>query len=135
MPIIGYFLGKSFENVISNVGHWIAFILLAFIGIKMITESLNDDNKNYNERVSFMAMILLATATSIDALAVGVTFAFLNVNIFAAAAIIGVITFIVSVAGVKIGNIFGDKYKKKAGIFGGIILILIGCHILLENLL
>jgi len=135
MPIIGYYLGRSFENVISNIGHWIAFVLLVLIGIKMIRESRCQDIKNANERVNFISMTVLAIATSIDALAVGVTFAFLDINIWLAATLIGLITFTLAIAGVKIGNIFGDRYKKGAGIFGGIILILMGCKILLENLL
>lgn len=135
MPTIGYFLGKSFENLIINIDHWIAFILLGLIGIKMIREALKKDSENSNENVNLRTMFPLAIATSIDALAVGITFAFLNVNIILAVCVIGIVTFFLSIIGVRIGNIFGDKYQNKAEIFGGTILILIGLKILLEHLL
>ena len=134
MPVIGYFLGVGFKASITAVDHWIAFILLGLIGGNMIKEALSDEEENCDDDLSFKTMIMLAIATSIDALAVGVTFAFLNVNIFLAASIIGVTTFVISVCGVKIGNVFGLKYKSKAELAGGIILILMGVKILLEHL-
>ena len=134
MPLLGYFLGTTFEGVVTNIDHWIAFILLSIIGIKMIKESFSKETKNYNDDVSVKTMLILSIATSIDALAVGITFAFLNVHIVSAASIIGVCTFLISFAGVKIGNIFGTKYKSKAELAGGIILILLGFKILFEHL-
>lgn len=135
MPVIGYFLGSIFESFITSIDHWIAFLLLTIIGINMIREAIGgEDNGNSNDRVDFKTMIVLAVATSIDALAIGITFAFLNVNLLFASSTIGIITFILSVIGVKIGNKFGDKYEKKACLFGGTILILIGLKILLEHL-
>lgn len=134
MPVIGYLLGMSFQDAITNIDHWIAFILLAGIGLNMIKEALSKDKEEANDSVKFKDMIILAIATSIDALAVGVTFAFLKVNIVLSVSLIGIITFIISVVGVKIGNIFGDKYEKKAELAGGIILILLGIKILLEHL-
>lgn len=112
MPVIGYLLGMSFQDAITNIDHWIAFILLAGIGLNMIKEALSKDKEEANDSVKFKDMIILAIATSIDALAVGVTFAFLKVNIVLSVSLIGIITFIISVVGVKIGNIFGDKYEK-----------------------
>lgn len=136
MPIIGYFLGESFESLVTSIDHWIAFILLLFIGINMLKEAFGkSEEDNKNDDTSFKTMIILAVATSIDALAVGITFAFLEINIFIIGAIIGVITFIISAIGVIIGNKFGDKYEKRAEIFGGVILILMGIKILLEHLL
>ena len=134
MPVIGYFLGTAFESFVTQVDHWIAFILLSIIGINMIKEAFECDCENTNDKVDFKTMFVLAIATSIDALAIGITFAFLRTNITLAAIVIGVITFILSLIGVKIGNKFGNKYQKKAEIFGGIILILIGAKILLEHL-
>lgn len=133
MPLIGYILGVQFKNKIESIDHWIAFVLLALIGINMIKEAFSDEENSDND-FSFRTMVLLAIATSIDALAVGVTFAFLSVNILLAIAIIGCTTFIIAIIGVKIGNIFGLKYKKNAEIAGGVILILIGLKILLEHL-
>lgn len=136
MPIIGYFLGESFENLVTSIDHWIALILLSFIGINMIREALGkSEEDNKNDDTSFKTMVMLGIATSIDALAVGITFAFLETNIFIIALIIGVVTFIISSIGVVIGNKFGDKYEKRAEIFGGVILILMGIKILLEHLL
>ena len=135
MPALGYLLGFNFQDRISNIDHWVAFILLGVIGINMIKEAISKDNDVHNESVKFKEMIVLAIATSIDALAVGITFAFLNVNLILAISLIGIITFIISVLGVKVGNIFGDKYEKKAEFMGGIILILLGIKILLEHLL
>lgn len=136
MPAVGFFLGVGFENKIKSIDHWIAFILLFLLGVNMIKEAIekNGDKKEEDDRTDSKTMIVLAVATSIDALAVGITFAFLSVNIFLAISIIGIITFIISAIGVKIGNVFGDKYEKKAEITGGVILILIGVNILLEHL-
>lgn len=135
MPAIGYLLGTRFEKYVTSIDHWIAFILLAFIGINMIKEALSGDEDEANDSVDLKTMFLLAVATSIDALAVGVTYAFLQVRIIPAVSFIGVTTFVLSVAGVKIGNVFGLRYKSKAEIFGGIILIVMGAKILAEHLL
>ena len=135
MPVIGYFLGTAFESIITNIDHWVAFILLGIIGGNMIKEAFEDESENCNDDVGFKTMIMLAIATSIDALAVGITFAFLKVNLIAAISMIGVITFALSVVGTKIGNRFGDKYESKAELVGGIILVLLGIKILLEHLL
>ena len=134
MPTLGYFLGTAFQSLVTSVDHWIAFVLLGIIGGEMIKESFEIDSENQNDDVSFKTMIILAIATSIDALAVGITFAFLNVNLGLAVNLIGIITFILAVAGTKIGNRFGDKYEKKAEFVGGVILILLGVKILLEHL-
>ena len=134
MPVIGWLLGRQFESLIKSVDHWIAFALLALIGANMIRESFKKDDNDINDSFSLKVMLPLAVATSIDALAVGVTFAFLNVNIVIAALTIGVITFGFSAAGVKIGNVFGAKYKSKAELAGGIALIVIGTKILIEHL-
>ena len=134
MPVIGYFLGSTFESFITNFDHWVAFILLAIIGGNMIKETFNTECDTISDDVNFKTMIILAIATSIDALAMGVTFAFLNVNIIPAISFIGVVTFTCSAIGVKIGNVFGLKYKSKAEIAGGVILILLGCKILIEHL-
>lgn len=135
MPTIGYLLGTRFEKYVTSIDHWISFVLLAFIGINMIKEALSGDEDEANDSVDLKTMFLLAVATSIDALAVGVTYAFLQVRIIPAVAFIGVTTFVLSVVGVKIGNVFGLRYKSKAEIFGGIILILMGAKILAEHLL
>ena len=134
MPVIGYFLGIGFEHIITRIDHWIAFILLAVIGLNMIRESFKKDDDERNDNIDFKTMIILAIATSIDALAVGITFAFLKVDLTLSISLIGIITFVISLIGVKIGNVFGDKYEKKAEIFGGVILILLGIKILLEHL-
>lgn len=136
MPLGGYFLGKQFEEYIVKFDHWVAFVLLAVIGGNMIREALSkDEDECHCESFGFKAMIPLAVATSIDALAVGVTFGFMpDVNITFAVLFIGVITFTLSGVGVKIGNVFGAKYKAKAELAGGIILILMGTKILLEHL-
>lgn len=133
MPLIGYVLGVGFEDKIKSLDHWIAFILLVFIGMNMIKEAFETKEES-NDKIDFKTMIILAIATSIDALAVGVTFAFLNVNIMLAISLIGIITFIISMIGVKIGNVFGDKYETKAELAGGFILIFLGVKILLEHL-
>lgn len=134
MPLIGYYLGSVFSHIITTYDHWIAFVLLAIIGGNMIKESLDKDEEKADASMSVKSMFLLAVATSIDALAVGVTFAFLDVNIIPAVSFIGIITFICSALGVKIGSIFGTKYKSKAEFFGGTVLIIIGLKILLEGL-
>lgn len=133
MPLIGYFLGSFFAEMIEKYDHWVAFVLLAIIGGNMIKESFDKDEK-VDSSMDVKSMLLLAIATSIDALAVGVTFAFLQVQIVPAVSFIGVITFIFSAAGVKIGSLFGTKYKSKAELFGGIVLVLIGIKILLEGI-
>ncbi len=134
MPIIGYFLGSTFSGLVERLDHWIAFLLLALIGGNMIKESTDDEIEKRNDRVDFKTMILLAIATSIDALAVGVTFAFFEINILLSVTIIGVITFVLSLIGVLVGNKFGDKLQNRAELTGGIILIIIGLKILLEHL-
>ena len=134
MPVLGYFLGSSFSAFVQKVDHWIAFILLSIIGVNMIKESTDDEVEKRNDNVDFKTMVVLAIATSIDALAVGVTFAFFEVNILLAISIIGIITFILSIFGVIIGNKFGDKFQNRAELAGGIILIIIGLKILLEHL-
>lgn len=133
MPLIGYFLGSFFAEMIEKYDHWVAFVLLAIIGGNMIKESFGKDEK-VDSSMDVKSMLLLAIATSIDALAVGVTFAFLQVQIVPAVSFIGVITFIFSAVGVKIGSLFGTKYKSKAELFGGIMLVLIGIKILLEGI-
>lgn len=138
MPCIGWFLGKQFESYITSVDHWVAFALLAFIGGKMIYDVFHENRKDCccekTDRLNIKEVFTLAVATSIDALAVGISFAFLQVNIVEAVSVIGITTFVLSIAGVVIGNIFGAKYEKKATLAGGIILILIGLKILLEHL-
>lgn len=134
MPLIGYFVGISFADFVTNVDHWIAFVLLALIGSNMVKESREKDEVEACPDFSFRKMLALAVATSIDALAVGVTFAFLRINIWTAALVIGVTTAAISGAGLKIGNIFGSRYKSKAELVGGIILIAMGARILVEHL-
>ena len=134
MPTIGFFLGTQFKDQITSIDHWIAFVLLGLIGINMVKEALSNEEEQADDSIAVKEMFMLAVATSIDALAVGITFAFLNVYIVSAASIIGVCTFLISFAGVKIGNIFGTKYKSKAELAGGIILILLGFKILFEHL-
>ena len=135
MPFIGWLLGSTFEQYIVSFDHWVAFALLTLIGGNMIKESLSHDEEKQDSGFGFKAMFVLALATSIDALAVGITFALLpDVNIGFAVLFIGIITFTLSALGVKIGNIFGAKYKSKAEFLGGLILILLGTKILLEHL-
>ena len=138
MPYAGWLLGAQFAGYIQHLDHWLAFFLLAFIGGKMVWESLKGEAEETACAVSvtldYKQLLLMAVATSIDALAVGVTFAFLSVNIVWAVSFIGVTTFTISFIGVKIGNIFGTRYKSKAELAGGIILVLIGVKILLEHL-
>jgi putative Mn2+ efflux pump MntP len=133
MPAIGYFAGFYFAKKIQVVDHWIAFILLGIIGGKMIKESMSKEEAA-NASFQFIRMLVLAIATSIDALAIGITFAFFTVNIFKAAVITGLITFCISVAGVNIGSIFGSKFKSKAELLGGVILVVLGIKILIEHL-
>ena len=138
MPLIGYFLGSTFADKITSIDHWIAFVLLALIGGNMIKEALEKDDEKVNDSLGFKTMLVMAIATSIDALAVGVSFAFTDFEpdwfVYIAFVLIGVITFTLSSIGVKIGNIFGTKYKSKAEFAGGLILILLGLKILLEGL-
>lgn len=133
MPVVGFLLGKGFADFIVSIDHWIALILLSFIGINMIRETFEEEEKS-DDDVSFKNMVLLAIATSIDALAVGITFAFLKTNILISVVVIGITTFIISALGVVLGNKFGDKFEKKAQILGGIILIGMGIKILIEHL-
>ena len=138
MPLIGYLLGSTFADIVSAYDHWVAFVLLALIGGNMIKEAFEKDdecdcNKKEKNCFGFVSMLTLAVATSIDALAIGVTFAFFKVAIIPAIITIGITTFLFSVAGLKIGHIFGCKYKSHAELFGGVILILIGLKILLEH--
>lgn len=133
MPLIGYLGGRYFTDLITGYSHWIAFVLLVIIGGSMIKEAFGEE-ENVDSSMTARSMFVLAVATSIDALAVGVTFAFLKVSIVPAVSFIGVVTFVCSAIGVKIGSIFGMKYKSKAECCGGIILILIGLKILLEGL-
>ncbi len=133
MPVLGYLLGARFESVITSIDHWIAFALLLVIGGNMIRESFGEAEK-LNDDFGFKTMLMLAVATSIDALAVGITFAFLQVRIVPAALLIGVTTFCLSSLGIYIGNRFGARYKSRAELAGGVILILIGSKILLEHL-
>ena len=133
MPVIGYLLGFRFESVIESIDHWVAFVLLAFIGGNMIKESFGKAEE-LNDDFGVKTMLLMAIATSIDALAVGITFAFLEVQILPAAGLIGVTTFLLSFVGIYIGNVFGARYKSRAELAGGIILVVIGVKILLEHL-
>ncbi|MDR2842928.1 MAG: manganese efflux pump MntP family protein [Spirochaetaceae bacterium] len=139
MPAMGYFAGINFVDKIQNLDHWIAFVLLGFIGGKMIKDSFSKDKESGKEKTSeytfkFTKMIILAIATSIDALAVGITFAFFDIDIFKAVIIIGITTFIISTCGVKIGNIFGTKFKSKAECAGGIILVILGIKIVVDHI-
>ncbi len=144
MPLIGYFLGVKAEVYIESIDHWLIFIILGFIGLKMIRDALSDEEENdcgcevgngdRRNGFDFKGLIILAVATSIDALAAGITFAFMEINVSETIIFIGVLTFILSLAGVKIGNRFGAKYQTKAEVFGGIVLILIGTKKLLEDL-
>ena len=134
MPVIGYFLGVSFADRIKSVDHWIAFVLLALVGGNMIREAFGKEEERASADLDVKTMFIMAVATSIDALAVGVTFAFLDQNMPLAVSLIGVTTFMLSMLGVKVGNLFGVKYKSKAEFIGGLILILLGAKILLEHL-
>ncbi len=136
MPLLGYFLGVSFADKVASVDHWIAFVLLGIIGGKMIVEACRkDESCEYDPDFSFRTMLMLAVATSIDALAVGVSMAFLGADIVSAVLLIGLTTAAFSAAGVWLGNIFGCRFKKKAEFAGGLILVAIGVKILLEHTL
>lgn len=134
MPLIGYLLGARFQSMIVAVDHWIAFVLLGIIGINMIREAREEDEEELDGDFSWHSMLPMAIATSIDALAVGVSFAFLQVDIVPAVSFIGTVTFVLSGIGVKVGSVFGAKYKSKAELAGGLALILMGAKILLEHL-
>jgi putative Mn2+ efflux pump MntP len=137
MPMIGYFVGSYFTNKIENFVHWIAFVLLGFIGGKMIKDSFAKKNgawKRDKNSFGFIKMLLLAVATSIDALAIGITFAFFQVNIYTAVLITGITTFFISMGGVILGNIFGKKLRSKAEFIGGAVLVIIGIKIAVENI-
>ena len=135
MPIVGYFLGVSFSGIVASVDHWICFALLVLIGINMIREALSDDEEDIDGNLAPRTMFLLAVATSIDALVVGVTLAFAGANIWLAAAIIGVVTFVLSFSGLYLGRVIGSKFGSKAGILGGLVLIAIGVKTLVEHLI
>lgn len=139
MPMIGWLLGSQFAGYIQNFDHWVAFILLLLIGGNMVREAFSPEEESEEdcasgERLDLKRLFLMAVATSIDALAIGVTFAFLEVQILSAASVIGITTFVISFFGVAIGNYFGTRYQKRAEITGGVILILLGAKILLEHL-
>ncbi len=134
MPLIGWALGIRFQSMITNIDHWIAFVLLAVIGANMIKESFSKEEECPDASFGFKTMLTLAVATSIDALAVGVTFAFLDVSIVPAVLLIGATTFVCSAVGVKIGNVFGNRFQFKAEFLGGLVLIAIGLKILIEHL-
>lgn len=133
MPLIGYAMGSLFAGMVSRYAHWIAMALLLYLGVSMILEALGEDEEE-SAMMDVKTMFLLAVATSIDALAVGVTFAFLQVSILPAVCFIGCVTFAFSAAGVKIGSLFGSKYRSRAELCGGVILILIGVKIVLDGL-
>lgn len=135
MPLIGYFLGSFFADMITKYSHWIAFALLLYLGINMVKESRDTECEDVDAAMDAKTMFLLAVATSIDALAVGVTFAFLQVSIVPAVSFVGCVTFVCSAAGVKIGSLFGVKYKSRAELCGGVILVLIGVKILMDGLI
>ncbi len=134
MPIIGYFLGCSLAHIVERVDHWLAFGLLVFIGLNMIREAISGDDEEHDSDFSSRKMLVMAIATSIDALTVGVSMAFLNVDIWVAATVIGVVTFVLSAMGVSLGNRFGAKVGSKAGVLGGTVLICLGIKILIEHL-
>ena len=134
MPFLGWLLGSQFQGMIQNVDHWVAFVLLCLIGGNMVRESRSQEEECPDASFSWKTMLPLAVATSIDALAVGVTFAFLEVQILPAICFIGVITFVCSALGVKIGHVFGLRYKSKAELVGGLVLLAMGCKILVDHL-
>lgn len=135
MPLIGYFIGSSFASFVTEIDHWIAFGLLFLIGANMIRESVKNDDDNVDSSFSFRTMLVLAIATSIDALACGISFAFVGVKIWEAVLIIGLTTFVLSILGLKSGSFLGERFHKGAGIAGGIVLIAIGIKILIDHLL
>lgn len=134
MPLLGWLLGSRFTSYITSVDHWIAFVLLGILGFNMLREAKNGEAEDADASLGFRVMLAMAVATSIDALAVGITFAFLEVNILPAVSFIALVTFLFSAVGVKIGSLFGTRFKAKAEALGGIILILLGVKILLEHL-
>lgn len=134
MPIFGYFLGRQFESLIVQIDHWIAFVLLGGIGLNLIREAWNGENEIENDQLDWKTLISLAIATSIDALAIGITFAFLQTNIWISSSIIGIIAFAMTFIGVKIGSVAGDRFNKRAKQMGGILLIGMGIKILIEHL-
>ena len=133
MPLVGFYLGVTFSRFVTSVDHWIAFFLLGLIGMNMIRESFSREEVAPDPDFSVRTMFIMAVATSIDALAVGISFAVLSVDIWSAVAIIGATTFLLSIVGLKIGNIFGCRYKTKAEFFGGAVLLLLGVKILVEH--
>lgn len=140
MPVLGWLLGSTFANKIKMVDHWIAFLLLGYIGVKMISDGIKEWKEEtkveeMDPPLDLRELLILAVATSIDALAVGITFSFLEVAIATAAAVIGIITFVISAGGVYVGNIFGERYKTKAQITGGVILVILGLRILITHLM
>lgn len=134
MTVAGYYIGINFSSFIEAFDHWVVFGLLMLIGLNMIRESLDKNDDEINDKLDVKTMVLLAIASSIDALAVGVSFAFIHVEIFYTAAVIGIVVFVLSVLGVKIGSIFGAKYKRRAEMIGGIVLCLMGVKVLLSDL-
>ena len=136
MPLLGWTLGRRFEIYITSVDHWIAFVLLGLIGGKMIWDTFHEEEEEAapQDKLSLRELLMLSIATSVDAMAVGITFAVLKVDVLPAVALIGACTFAISAAGVKIGNVFGARYKAKAELLGGVVLVLIGAKILLEHL-
>ena len=133
MPLIGYLLGSYFTDIVADFDHWIAFTLLGIIGVNMVREAFSKEEKQ-DDKVDWKTMCMLAIATSIDALAVGITLAVLKTNMLVASGMIGIVAFALSIAGVKIGNVFGNKYEKMAQILGGVILIFIGLKIVVEHI-
>lgn len=133
MPLIGYFAGVNFSDLVSSVDHWIAFVLLGFIGVNMIRESRSAECEDVSPDFSFRTMLTMAVATSIDALAVGVSLAFLNVDIWMSVLLIGITTAVFSMIGVNVGNVFGSRYKSTAELLGGLILVIMGVKILMEH--
>ena len=134
MPLAGFFLGSLFADAIVSFDHWVAFILLGLIGFNMLREALSKEDEEPDPSLSFQTMLVMAIATSIDAMAVGISFAFLEVNVFSAVTLIGAITFLLSALGVKLGAAFGCRFKSKAELAGGVILISLGLKILIEHL-
>lgn len=134
MPVVGYLLGFKFQHLIENFDHWIAFVLLALIGLNMIREALKGEEDDVDADFGIKAMLPLAVATSIDALAIGITFAALSARVLTGAVTIGVLTFMIAFIGVAIGNKFGSRYKAKTEVAGGVVLVLIGLKVLLEHL-
>ena len=136
MPFLGYYGGTLFASRIQHIDHWVVFALLSFIGGKMIKDSFSKDNDEAinDNSLGFIKMLVLAIATSIDALAVGITFSFFQINIFTAITIIGLTTFCISVAGVKVGRLFGTQFKSKAEFIGGAVLVALGLKVLIEAL-